>query len=410
MSVTSVTSDAWRNGRAPFVIIAIVFGILIGVALGLYAAYVVLPADLVMRDASPRYLRTGAADGSVQYRDLYIARVAQRYKSIGGASDPAFQEALDSLGVTRGDATPAQALQMVRDAQQTAQVENQSDGANPDAGRFQLSDFDNMKALGDRLETIKDQGTVVPQIVVDARRNALIFGLLAVLLLSLFLLGLLFLLSGLFGQAGTVRPIPATVVRTSGQPSVTYVPPARVGELRDDVVVAPAAPVVATAAMTEPGTPYAASVAGSASPVVGEVFINQFTTAYHHGHEIDEDFQISAPTGELIGECGASIAHRYGMDVVSKVVALSVWVFDKNDFQSTSKVLVTPFALSLETIQRELASKGDLVQARPGLFEVVTSQLRVEVEVRNLTLKPIENDPDGYFDSVDLDFRVFRRM
>ncbi len=403
----SVTRNGNAVANAPFAIIAVIIGILIGAALGLYAAYVVLPPDFVLRDASPRFLRYDPSGNSVQYRDLYIARVAQRF-SAGGGSDAALAEVQDSLGVTKGDASPQEALRMARAAEQAASIENKNDGGNPDAGRFTLGDENNLRALGDRLDAVKDAPVQIAQGVADARRNALIYGLLGIALLTVFLLGLLFLLSGLFNRVFVPTLSTVSTVSPANSVTATYQPPARVGALNDpafDQSVTQNSPLA-----TQAGTLPIAPIASAASPVSGEAFVNKFSTTYRHGADLyDDGFQISAPTGELMGECGASIAHRYGMDSVPKVVGLTIWVFDKNDFQSTSKVLATPFALNMEAIRRELAGKGELVQAHPGLFEVVTSLLRVEVEVRNLIMQPVENDPNGYFDTVDLEFRVFKR-
>jgi hypothetical protein len=50
------------------------------------------------------------------------------------------------------------------------------------------------------------------------------------------------------------------------------------------------------------------------------------------------------------------------------------------------------------------------VQARSDLlFEVPTSQLRVEVNVRRLQMRAYGNEPDAYFEVVELEFRVFKR-
>ncbi len=302
---------------------------------------------------------------------------------------------------------------MARASEQAASIENKNDGnngGNPDAGRFTLGDENNLRTLGDRLDAVKDAPVQIAEGVADARRNALIYGLLGIVLLTVVLLGLLFLLSGMFNRVFVPAALTVNTVSTANGTGVTatYQPSAQVGALDDPVIerpVAQSAPPV-----TQAGNLPIAPIASSTSPVAGEVFVNQFSTTYRHGSDLyDDGFQISANTGELMGECGASIAHRYGMDAIPKVVGLTIWVFDKNDFQSTSKVLATPFALNIEAIRRELAGKGELVQARPGLFEVVTSLLRVEVEVRSLVMQPLENDPNGYFDTVDLEFRVFKR-
>ena len=172
-------------------------------------------------------------------------------------------------------------------------------------------------------------------------------------------------------------------------------------------------PQAAAVAPTEPGVVpplYSPSPVRVSSPVPGESLIGTFLTIYEHGNEqFDEGFQISAATGELIGECGASVADRVSLTTPSRVTALTVWVFDKNDFQSTNKVLLTPFAYRNNVMRSKLAARGDLVQARPGIFEVNTSTLRVEVEVRNLQMLPLDSDPDGDFQRRELEFRVYKK-
>jgi hypothetical protein len=40
---------------------------------------------------------------------------------------------------------------------------------------------------------------------------------------------------------------------------------------------------------------------------------------------------------------------------------------------------------------------------------VNTSTLRVEVEVRHLQMMPLDGNPDGYFQRLELEFRVYKR-
>lgn len=410
----------------PFTIAAFIAGVVFGAALGAFLAYVVLPANIVLRDAPPAYLRADPTGANVEYRDLYVARVAQRYSLgvQGGLADPAFTEAQESLGIASGDASPADALSMVNSAAQAANLENQRDGTNPDAGRFTLADANNMKSLSDRLTQIQGQPAVTPESVVAARRSALIYGVIGLLILGAFLVGALAALNAFLsrGNNATVTTTKTTTATYKAQPTVagdgaaaTFTPAASVDELPDVLID------VKTPPPTEPGLHVPASsvaaMAGAvtlqqraASPVAGESLINSFTASFANGDDaFDEDFQINSSSGDLIGECGASIAERYGVDKPSKVTALGIWVFDKNDFQSTKSMLMTPFAYRDPAIHEKVKQLGEPVQARLGMFEVLTSTLRVEVEVRNLLMQPIGHDPDGYFAHVDLEFRVFKR-
>ena len=420
-------SNGSSSSRLPFFIAAFIAGVIFGLALGAYLAYVILPANLVLRDAPPLYLRADLTGANVEYRDLFVARVAQRYSLgvQGGTADPAFVEAQESLGIASGDASPADALGMVNSALQAATQENQRDGANPDAGRFTLADQNNIKLLADRLTQIQGQPAVIPESVNAARNRAILFGGLGLLILGLLLFGGLIALNGLFGgspsavsttkttTATTVHKAPAAMVEDGA--AAVYMPPASADELPDVLIDVKAPPPTEAGFNAAPAS--AAVMAGAvtlqpraASPVAGESLVNTFSTSYAHGDEsYDEGFQISSSSGDLIGECGASIVERYGLEKPPKVTALGIWVFDKNDFQSTKSMLMTPFAFRDDHIRQKLTSLGDPVQARLGLFEVMTSTLRVEVEVRNLLMLPIGNDPDGCFDRVDLEFRVFKR-
>lgn len=414
-------SNGSSSSRLPFTIATFIAGAIFGLALGLFLAYVALPANLVLNDAPPLFLRVNPTGATVEYQNLFVARVANRYfQGVQGGTEPAaFTEALNSLGVSSGDATPAEALAMSSAGQLAAEQENLRDGANPDAGYFTLADQNSMKLLSDRLVTIQGQPAVVPESVIQDRRNALLIGLISLALLGTFLVGALVVLGSRMAGASTTTTTAtaaAAAAPIDNGASVTYVRPATVDELPEVLI-----DVKTTPPPTEPGINVGpatvAAMAGAvslqqhaASPVPGESLIATYTTSFSHGEDdYDEGFQISSSSGDLIGECGASIAERYGLDRPAKVVALGMWVFDKNDFQSTKSVLMTPFAFRDDQIRHKLASRGDAVQARLGMFEVMTSTLRVEVEVRNLTLEPIGSDPDGYFERVDLEFRVFRR-
>ena len=420
-------SNGPSSSRLPFAIASFIASVIFGAALGAFLAYVVLPPDLVLRDAPPAFLRADPSGATVEYRDLYVARVAQRYSQgvQGGSADPAFVEAQESLGVASGDASPAEALGMASSALQAAGQENQRDsanGGNPDAGRFTLADENNIRLLVDRLTQIQGQPAVIPASIQQGKRNAAIFGVLGLAVLGTILVLGLWLFNTLFGggkSASKTVSAPTTYkaqpVPTADGATATFVPPASVDELPDPLIDVRASPP------TEPGlamshanaATLATAVAAqprAASPVAGESLLSTFTTTFVHGDDTyDEGFQINSTSGELIGECGSSIVDRFGMERPSRVVALGVWVFDKNDFQSTKRVLMTPFAFHNPIIREKLAKQGDPVQAALNIFEVLTSTLRVEVEVRNLVMQKIDDDPDGYFERVDLEFRVFKR-
>jgi hypothetical protein len=165
-----------------------------------------------------------------------------------------------------------------------------------------------------------------------------------------------------------------------------------------------------------PSGPAPASAPASAGAPLQQVTVDVplvtfAPTVYRHGDDhFDEDFAIDGPMHEMIGECGASVADRIGVDMPARVSALALWVFDKNDFQSTTKILMTDYAWNDPVIRGKLKSRGDAVLAANGsVVEILTTMLRVEVQVNDLLLNSDNNPPQGYFQNVSLTFTVYKR-
>ena len=139
---------------------ALLAGFVIGTVFGAYLLYAVVPSASMSSGATPRDLYYDPAGNFPQYRDYYAARAAARFAAMGGAAnEQALSGARDELGITTGEVTPSEAVEMVRAAQSVAAKENTAE-LNPDAGRFTLQDQQNLAALGDRLNATQgDLGT-----------------------------------------------------------------------------------------------------------------------------------------------------------------------------------------------------------------------------------------------------------
>jgi hypothetical protein len=109
----------------------------------------------------------------------------------------------------------------------------------------------------------------------------------------------------------------------------------------------------------------------------------QFMATYKLGDDLfDDSFSIDSPAGEFLGECGVGISEIIGVGEPKKVTAFEVWLFDKNDIQTVTKVLMSAHAFLDETIRQRLESKGDPVLAEPGsevLLETQTLRLVARV-------------------------------
>ncbi|MCX6054924.1 MAG: hypothetical protein NTZ74_08440 [Chloroflexi bacterium] len=118
-----------------------------------------------------------------------------------------------------------------------------------------------------------------------------------------------------------------------------------------------------------------------APPAEGPVA--HFMTTYVIGDDLyDDSFSIDAQTGEFLGECGVGISDTIGVGDPKKITAFEVWLFDKNDIQTVTKVLMSSHAINDPAIRQRLASKGEPVLVEPGqqiLLETATLQLEARV-------------------------------
>jgi len=101
----------------------------------------------------------------------------------------------------------------------------------------------------------------------------------------------------------------------------------------------------------------------------------QFMATYKLGDDLfDDSFSIDSPAGEFLGECGVGISETIGVGEPKKVTAFEVWLFDKNDIQTVTKVLMSAHAFLDEATRQRLESKGDPVLAEPGSEIVLETQ------------------------------------
>jgi hypothetical protein len=95
--------------------------------------------------------------------------------------------------------------------------------------------------------------------------------------------------------------------------------------------------------------------------------LTQFVTTYTLGDDFyDPSFSIEKENGDFLGECGVGISEDIGVGDPKKVTALEVWLFDKNDIRTVTKVIMSEHAFNDDALRASLASKGDLVLASEG--------------------------------------------
>jgi len=127
--------------------------------------------------------------------------------------------------------------------------------------------------------------------------------------------------------------------------------------------------------------------------------LGHFMTTYNLGHDTyDESFSIETPMGEFLGECGVGISETLGAGEPAQVTAFEVWLFDKSDIRTITKVLMSQYAYDDDALRARLAPKGDPVLAELGKSIVLeTTSLRVDARVVDLEYDGGAVPPQSHF-------------
>lgn len=139
--------------------------------------------------------------------------------------------------------------------------------------------------------------------------------------------------------------------------------------------------------------------------------ITQTMTTYVLGDDLyDESFSIDTGGGEFLGEYGVGISETIGVGEPKKVAALEVWLFDKNDIKTATKVLMSQHAYNDPNIRMRLEPKGDLNVVKKGeqvLLETETLQLLATVVDLEYGMGALPQN--SYFERITLELAIWPR-
>jgi hypothetical protein len=150
-------------------------------------------------------------------------------------------------------------------------------------------------------------------------------------------------------------------------------------------------------------TDYAA--AGAEPPMA------QFMASYKIGDDLfDDSFSIDSPIGEFMGECGVGISETIGVGEPKKVTAFEVWLFDKNDIQTVTKVLMSAHAYEDDSTRQRLENKGEPVIAEPGTEVVLETQtLQMVARVVDMAYGDGALPPQSFFDRFIIELAIWSK-
>ncbi|MBI3240730.1 MAG: hypothetical protein HYZ49_00335 [Chloroflexi bacterium] len=162
-------------------------------------------------------------------------------------------------------------------------------------------------------------------------------------------------------------------------------------------------------------TPAPGSTAQIVQPEIayapGEEPISTFKTTYMLGNDLyDESFSVDDQQGDFLGECGVGIGETIGVGDPKKVTAFEVWLFDKNDIRTVTKVVMSDHAFRDEALKNKLASKGEPVMARSGeVVRMETATLKVEARIVDLQYGSGPLPPNSFFQQLTLEISAWKK-
>lgn len=151
---------------------------------------------------------------------------------------------------------------------------------------------------------------------------------------------------------------------------------------------------------------------GAVSPTAASgSLVREYTATFVPGDATyDETFSIEAPGGGYLGECGMTFSEMINGDP-ARTTAMEVWLFDKSDIRTVTKVLMSDYAFGNPALREKLGSRGDAVLARPGEMFVLDAQtLRLEAQIKELEYAEGDAPPRAAFRRLAVSMKVSRQV
>ncbi|GIK56611.1 MAG: hypothetical protein HND44_03620 [Chloroflexi bacterium] len=162
-----------------------------------------------------------------------------------------------------------------------------------------------------------------------------------------------------------------------------------------------------------PSTYYDMPEAGPISTEeVNAIPLARFPSNYTYGRDnFDDSHSIENTNGDFLGECGVGIAESIGTDSPKNVTAFEVWLFDKNDIRTVTKVIMSDHAFYDDAIKAKLAPKGEPVLASEGEVIVLeTAALIINAEIKEMRYGEGGSlPPQSYFEMFTIELSAWAK-
>ena len=139
--------------------------------------------------------------------------------------------------------------------------------------------------------------------------------------------------------------------------------------------------------------------------------LTQYLTTYTLGDDhFDPSFSVELESGDFMGECGVGISETLGVGSPNKVTAIEVWLFDKNDIRTVTKVLMSEYAFHDDALHAKLAPKGEPLLAEKGKELILeTKMLRVRARIVEVEYGEGNLPHHSFFEKLTIDLAAWAR-
>ncbi len=331
---------------------AILIAAFIGLAIGLLIGWVIWPVE--WENATPNEL-------APNYKALYVTAIADAYAVTGNAE--MVNQALAGWG---GDEAACQLASLSDDPAESARLESVASIVN---GGLGCAGFDPNAPV-----TAPEEESTIPW---------------TILFLLLILVGLVLAIFWVLRQRQNAPTSAAEL-----EPSVQELPAsASTAAYPQETAVQPVSPP-------------------PAAPSGGSMPLARFETTYVRGNPVfDDSFDIENTNGEFLGECGVTVAEYIGAGDPPSATAFNVWVFDKQDVATVTKVVMSDHAFYDEALNAKLALSGERVLAQDGETIVLeTTSLIINAQITEMDYGGDTGfPPQSYFDHFTIEIRAWVR-
>jgi hypothetical protein len=143
---------------------------------------------------------------------------------------------------------------------------------------------------------------------------------------------------------------------------------------------------------------------------LGKPLMQKMSTYLLGRGSYDDSFAIEDANETFYGECGAGISQSIGTGADERTTAVEVWMFDKDDIVTLTKVFASEYAFNDPALRAKLEPKGQITLAQVGATAVMESNsLRLQARIVDLEYGTGSLPPRSFFQKMTIELAAWHK-